>query len=439
MVQLIALINKNALIMYRRPYQVMFFVSMPSAILFTFLLKEVDTVYCGEAGVDLGTLGTVLPYVSTSVFLLMSFFSFSLVAEERYKHLFSYLRRLGLYDSAYWCSWLIIFQILIIASFTLAMLVMCIVRTSSDTLSRIDYGVIFLIFWSSASGMCSNGFFLATICKSQQSSSTYTLLNLLLALLVIIICTSMGALNTYTGYEHACYFESSSYNRVFTVAGSDLVLFIVFFQPWFHSAKALSDVVSLVQIKSVHVNAYVSDFNKPDASVLMTTKLSDNLSFFDSEWIGYAMWMLCANAAMYVLLAWLAGLILSTDEIEGRSLVSIFIPLSVRKYFSKSDEDAVLHGDVRQGEQMLSATDKSVRAYKVSKTFKETQALKEVSFSFEKGKTFILLGHNGSGMCVLFCFVLYLYSLSSEHYYYITLHLTVYCLFFSRNRQVHAY
>jgi ABC-type multidrug transport system fused ATPase/permease subunit len=398
MVQLIALLRKNALVLSRRPFQVIFFVSLPSTILFTFLLKEKDTEYCGEPGLNLDILGTVLPYVSTSVFLIMSFFSFSFVGEERYKHLFTYLRRLGLYDSAYWCSWLIVFQVLIIASCIVAMPIMAIVRTSSDSLARIDYGMIFLIFWASASGMTANGFFLATLCKSQQSTSTYTLLNLLLALLVMIICTTLGGLNSYTGGEVFCYFETSSYNKVYSVAGSELVVFIVWFMPWFHSAQALSDVVSLVQIKSVHVNAYTSDFNGPNAAMLFTNKLSDGESFFDSEWIGFALWMLFTNVFVYVFLAWLTGLLLSTDETEGRSLVSILFPLSVRKYFTKPDEDAVLHGDVRQGEQVQSEAEGSVRAYKVSKTFKETQALKEVTFNLQRGSVFVLLGHNGAGM-----------------------------------------
>jgi uncharacterized membrane protein YbaN (DUF454 family) len=396
-VQLVALLRKNVLILSRRPYQVSFFVSLPSMILFTFLLKENDIDYCGEPGLNLGTLGTVLPYVSTSVFLIMSFFSFSIVGEERYKHLFSYLRRLGLYDSAYWCSWFLVFQVLIIASCVVSLPVMAIVRTSSDALSRINYGMIYLIFWASASGMISNGFFLATICKSQQSSSTYTLLNLLLALLVVIVCTSMGALNSYTGAQGFCYFESSSFNKVYSVGGSDLVQFIVWFMPWFHSAQALSNVVSLVQIKSIDVDALLTDFNGPNAHILVTNKLFDGTSFFDTKWIGYSLWMLLTNAFVYVFLAWLAGLLLSTDETEGRSLTSIFLPLFIRKYFTKVDEDAVLHGDVRQGEQMLSEKERSVRAYKVSKTFKETQALKEVSFDLQRGSVFVLLGHNGAG------------------------------------------
>ena len=397
-VQLVALLRKNLKVLCRRPYQVGFFVAMPSAIMFTFLLKEKETTYCDRPSIDLGVLGTVLPYVSISVFLLMSFFSFSLVGEERYKHLFSYLRRLGLYDSAYWVSWVVIFQALIIASCTLAMPVMAIIASFSDALSRIDHGVIFMIIWASASAMVSNGFFLATICKSQQSTSTYTLLNLLLALLVMIICTTSGGLNSYKGNLSICYLESSSYNRVYNVAASDLVQFMVWFMPWFHSAQAFSDAISLVQIKSVEVKSQLSDYSSPNSDPLSTTQLSDGDEFFGTKWIGYSLWMLFTNMFVYAFLAWLSGLALSTDETEGRSLISILVPLRIRKYFSKPDQEAISHGDVRQGEQTLSAEEKSVRAYKVSKTFKETQALKEVSFSMQRGSVFVLLGHNGAGI-----------------------------------------
>ena len=234
----------------------------------------------------------------------------------------------------------------------------------------------------------------------------------------MIICTTSGGLNAYTGDNQFCYLESSAYNKVYSVPGSGLVVFMVWFMPWFHSAQALSDVLSLVQIKSVHVNAYLSDFNDPNASPLMTNQLADEGSLFDSEWVGYALWMLCSNAAVYAVLAWLMGLLLSTDETEGRSLISILIPLSIRKYFSRADPDAVLLGDVRQGEQLLSESERSVRAYKVSKTFKETQALKEVSFNLQKGRVFVLLGHNGAGnITKLYTWIFFLFINQRSHIY----------------------
>lgn len=108
--------------------------------------------------------------------------------------------------------------------------------------------------------------------------------------------------------------------------------------------------------------------------------------------------MLAANCVVYMTLSWLAGLLISTDETEGRSLISVLVPLSIRKMFqSKRDDEVLAHGDVRGQERHRSQDERSVRAYKVSKTYKQVQALKEVSFSMQRGEVFVLLGHNGAG------------------------------------------
>jgi ABC-type glutathione transport system ATPase component len=127
---------------------------------------------------------------------------------------------------------------------------------------------------------------------------------------------------------------------------------------------------------------------------------------FKSQWIGYSLGMLAANCVVYLVLSWLAGLLISTDETEGRSLISVLVPLSIRKMFQTTrDEDAMAHGDIRGQERHLSHDEKSVRAYKVSKTYRQVQALKEVSFSMQRGEVFVLLGHNGAGNCTLYMLV----------------------------------
>ena len=56
-------------------------------------------------------VGMLLPMVAAFGLLCMSVVSFQLVAEERQRKLFDYLRRLGLMDSAYWASWFITLQV----------------------------------------------------------------------------------------------------------------------------------------------------------------------------------------------------------------------------------------------------------------------------------------------------------------------------------------
>lgn len=268
------------------------------------------------------------------------------------------------------------------------MFTMALVRTSSDSLKQIDYGMMFFIIWAASTAFISNAVFLASLCKTETSASTLIMCNILLALITTVSCSFKGNLNNYGFSQYGCVLTASGYNAAYT-PNNGFVQFLVYFMPWFHSSQALLDVLSLVQYVGLHVGFSNSDFEG--------RSLFSGSSMFHSPWIGYSIGMLWANAVMYVVLAWFVGLYFSTDETEGRSLVSIFIPLWIRNYFKTDETEAIEYGDVRAGERLKSDQDKSVRAYKVSKTFKEVQALKEVSFSMEKGQVFVLLGHNGAG------------------------------------------
>lgn len=55
-----------------------------------------------------------------------------------------------------------------------------------------------------------------------------------------------------------------------------------------------------------------------------------------------------------------------------------------------------MQGDTIAREQLLSKERQSIRTYKVSKAFKDTSAVKEVTLEMEKNEVFALLGHNGA-------------------------------------------
>jgi hypothetical protein len=125
--------------------------------------KSNSTSLCDMKRRNLDTVAAVFPYLLTFCFMLMASVAFQLVAEERTKQLFAYLRRLGLHDSTYWISWTIVFQVLLLIACSIAMLVMAIVRLYSSALTDISFGMMFLLFWASGTGMVSNGMFLASI------------------------------------------------------------------------------------------------------------------------------------------------------------------------------------------------------------------------------------------------------------------------------------
>jgi hypothetical protein len=71
---------------------------------------------------DLANLGTVMPWVIVFSFLFMATITFNLIADEKRNKLFGFLRRLGLMDSAYWLSWFLVFQVMLLVACAIAMI-----------------------------------------------------------------------------------------------------------------------------------------------------------------------------------------------------------------------------------------------------------------------------------------------------------------------------
>ena len=91
----------------------------------------------------------VIVWVMFLCFLLQSSISFALISEERVKNLFGSLRRLGLLDTAYWTSWFVTCQILLLISACIALIVSRILSTTSSMLQNISPSVMFVTIWLS--------------------------------------------------------------------------------------------------------------------------------------------------------------------------------------------------------------------------------------------------------------------------------------------------
>jgi hypothetical protein len=63
-----------------------------------------------------------MPWVIVFSFLFMATITFNLIADEKRNKLFGFLRRLGLMDSAYWLSWFLVFQVMLLVACAIAMI-----------------------------------------------------------------------------------------------------------------------------------------------------------------------------------------------------------------------------------------------------------------------------------------------------------------------------
>mmetsp|Transcript_32 Transcript_32/g.58 ORF Transcript_32/g.58 Transcript_32/m.58 type:complete len:1981 (-) Transcript_32:168-6110(-) len=341
-------------------------------------------------------LGTTLPWVLVFAVLFLSNVCFQVVAEERRKKLFTSLRRLGLLDTAYWASWFVALQIVILTGASLSLVVAAAVRPHSSSLRGIDLSLMLLLLWLTGSACVSMSLFLAAFCSSSSVATSLAFTQFLIALATLSAATD--PLNSYDTISGECFFVASSYNKIYSTSllGHTFVQFLVFFLPFFHSAQAVTDIISVVQYK--HQNIRIGDLGSPIQMVYDSTSTST----FDSKWVGWALKMLAVNTVLYLFLAWLTAEILSSDVTEGRPLLSVLIPPSLRRFLTgSSGTTAVEEGDVRGEEKKKSGDDRSVRAYKVSKTYSGVQALKEVSLTMKRGECFVMLGHNGAGKSTL--------------------------------------
>jgi hypothetical protein len=314
---------------------------------------------------NMSTLGVTMPWVLVFSFMLMANVSFGLVAEERKKHLFTSLRRMGLIDSAYWASWFVLFQLLLLAACSLSLITAVIVRPSSSALRELDLTLAFVVLWMCGTASISLSFFLAALCSSSSVETSVTFAQFLIAMITIISCFT--PLCTYSYVEDIdsgdieCKLLASSYNTIYSdsLPGYTFVQFLVWWLPFFHSAQVVTNILSVIQYKGQTIS--LSDLGSPPMPL---SYASTSKSTYATKWVEWGLLMLMSNIIGYMFLAWFVAQIMSSDASEGRSLVNILLPATVRRLLF-NEKEAVVAGDVRGEERLKSAEERSVHAYKV--------------------------------------------------------------------------
>lgn len=166
-----------------------------------------------------------------------------------------------------------------------------------SALRSIDLQLLYLILWLSGTSFIGMSCFLAAISSSASMSTALYYAQFLVALVTVASCSS-----PYEKYENVvesdgsmewtvCYYVSSSFNAIYSsqLLGDTFVQFLVFFLPYFHSAAAMSDVLSVVQYKSQTIG-----MNDLGRSITMSYSAKPGMEF-TSPWLSRSLTMLGCN------------------------------------------------------------------------------------------------------------------------------------------------
>ena len=101
---------------------------------------------------------------------------------------------------------------------------------------------------------------------------------------------------------------------------------------------------------------------------------------------------------VYTGLAWFCSQVGDTLS-GGKRWWFLCSPGYWRSRGQKPPAEEVIDGDTQAQEKQQSRDEQSIRIVKLSKDFKGTTALKELTLTMNNGECFALLGHNGAGQC----------------------------------------
>lgn len=320
--------------------------------------------------------------------LLVGLLVFYIAIEEKQEKLVGVMRVMGTLESAYWGSWVVTFFLVALLAGLAASIVLAPVQW--PVFERMDFSVLLvpavLFFWA----MCCVGLFLGAV-VSVGRANIFAFMFLLVALLV-------------TGFV-----PTTSVYQTSTNPGIQL---IVFFNPWLHMSKITSDWYRLTDrqvtldattglptvVAGKFTWADVYDTVPYSCEYTFSGPFQLSSSCTDTRSTNYVMGLLVSNVIVYAILAWYFAQV-STDGVGTAK--PTFFPFMPSFWGLRSGNNEVFAGDTLSEEQRQSQQRNSVRVHKLSKSFREVNALKEITLEMEFGEIFVVLGHNGAGKSTL--------------------------------------
>ena len=311
------------------------------------------------------------------------------VSGEKSRKLLGSLRTIGLLDSAYWLSWFTCYAPLL--------LLMAVLTPAAGLAARI---ILFL--------RVDYGVHIAALLLLGTSTAAMSL-----------ACAACLSRPAWIGGAAFCHFAAAvSLSIVYHIFGLDravyspgfpaIVTLLMVLWPFFHYGRFVSSVMIFILTGGASLNpngaatvfsaagnvavrwgwAQMSQSPPSQTAYIngLPVKWADRPASFD-------LGILAALTLFYLLLAVYAG------AVAGGAPVYYFL---LPSYWGLGAPPSALEpGDTLTAVQMASAAEGSIRVHKLSKSYKQLQALKEVTLTLHPSALTALLGQNGAGKSTL--------------------------------------
>jgi ABC-type multidrug transport system ATPase subunit len=323
--------------------------------------------------------------------VVCSLFVLGAVVSEKQQKLLGALRNMGVFESAYWISWLLAFVALFLV---IAPVIVLVGRgLAIDLFTKCSFVVHWLAMSLLLCSSASLSFMFAAVATKQRWVNVASLLYIMST---IVIVSLLSVTIAATG---------SDFYQIYNGA-TLLPPAVIFFLPAAHYARILGDIgrviTPLAEVK-------LDDWNAGAVSVVSEAEDFSWSHLTRTEFLPFGCdvakhkcfsppptsWELIAmllNTLLYTLLAWYFSQVFAAQG-ANQPFYFIFSPA----YWGFKRKKNVVRGDVIGDAQQRSFNEQSVCLHKLSKSYDKVTAVKEVTFSMKQGEVCGLLGQNGAG------------------------------------------
>jgi len=301
----------------------------------------------------------------------------SVILAEKSTKTLAMMRMMGMSESTYWITWYL--TIVVLGAFSSLFAVSIGNMTSYAIFERVDFGVHFVNFWLYFVAMCSMAMFLSAVGSTESARKSS------FGFFVVVLVT-------------AIIFNDVNFN--YKESTSPALFILYFFLPWLNFQKVFFYKFNYTQVddgvaKSFHFDQ-LGDDTIYSCNLEANPNCCDEEDCFTARSDAFALWFMFGASLVYVFLSWYTSQVRDDGLSTAQPFYFPFLPEYWGFTTTRSAHD-IVDGDAIGMERFLSQKDQSLRTRKLTKSYKEVTAVKELSIQMNMGEVCVILGHNGAG------------------------------------------